>query len=56
MNGALFAKTAILFKLDPIGIVLFVFRGIVVALLAFCAFKRYAYVSGFHTFLRKVAK
>ena len=56
MNGALLAKTAVLFKLDPVGIVLLVFRSIVIALLTFCAFKRNAYVSGFHTFLRKVAK
>ena len=55
MNGAFFAKTAVFFKLDSVGIVLFILSGVVIALLALGAFKRYSYVFRFHTFLRKVA-
>ena len=56
MNGAFFAKTAILFKFNPVGIVLLVLCGVVVALLAFCALKRYSHIFRFHFVLRKVAK
>lgn len=52
MNGAFFAKTAVLFKLDPVGIVLFVFRRIVIALFALGAFERNSYVFRFHKTLR----
>ena len=41
MNGVLFAKSAILFKFDTIGIVLLVLIGIVVPLLADGAGKGY---------------
>ena len=37
MNGVLFAKSAILFKFDTIGIVLLVFHIVVIALLTFGA-------------------
>lgn len=53
MNGAFLAKTAVLFKLDPVGIVLFVFGGIVIALLALGAFERNSNVFRFHKDLRK---
>ena len=56
MDGALFAKTAVFFELDPVGIVLFVFCCVVIALFALCALERNPYVLRFHTVLRKVAK
>ena len=48
MNGAFLAETAVFFKLDPVRIVLLVFGGIVVTLLAFGAFERDSYVFRFH--------
>ena len=49
MDGALFAKTAVFFELDPVGIVLFVFCGVVITLFALRTFERDSYVLGFHT-------
>ena len=40
MNGVLLAERAILFELQPFGIVLLVLGRIVISLLALCAFKR----------------
>ena len=47
MDGVLAAETAILGKLDPVGIVLLVLEGIVVSLLAFGAGKCDLYAHGF---------
>ena len=52
MNGAFFAETAILFQLDPVGIVLLVLRGVVITLFALGALERYTYVFRFHKTLR----
>ena len=53
MNGAFLAETAVLFELDSVRVVLFVFVRIVIALLAFGAFERNSYVFRFHNDLRK---
>ena len=52
MNGAFFAKTAVFFELDPVGIVLFVLCGVVIALFALGALERYSHVFRFHKTLR----
>ena len=41
MNGVLVAELAVLFKLNPVGIVLFVLHIVVIALFALGAGKRY---------------
>ena len=56
MDGTFFAKSAIFVELDPVGIVLFVFCCVVIALFALCALERNPYVLRFNTVLRKVAK
>ena len=39
MQGVLFAKTAVLLELDPVGIVLLVLDAVIVSMLAFRAFE-----------------